>query len=58
MTSSKHDYTNYDQLAQKFDIDPFIKRLKLVHNGRFLNLEVLYCSQNIVKSIKIQSDLS
>ena len=32
----------------------FTKRHKLVHNGGFLKFEVLYCSQNTVKSIKIQ----
>ena len=35
-------------------IDSFMKRHKLVHNGGFLKFEVLYCSQNTVKSIKIQ----
>ena len=38
----------------KFFIDPFTKRHELVHNGRFPKSEVLYCSQNTVKSIKIQ----
>ena len=37
-----------------FVIDPFTKHHKLVQNGVFLKLEVLYCSQNSVKSIKIQ----
>ena len=35
-------------------IDPFTKRDKLIYNGGFLNLGVLYCSQNTAKSIKIQ----
>ena len=33
---------------------PFTKRHKLIHNGRFLKFEVVYCSQHTVKSIKIQ----
>ena len=39
-------------------IDPFTKRHKLVHNGWFRKFEELYCSQNTVKSIKIQQNLS
>ena len=35
-------------------IDPFTKRYKLVHNGGFPKSEVLYCSQNTVKLIKVQ----
>ena len=35
-------------------IDPFTKRHKLVHDGGFPKFEVLHCSQNTVKSIKIQ----
>ena len=35
-------------------IDPFTKRHKLVHNGRFPKFEVLYCSCDTVKPIKIQ----
>ena len=35
-------------------IDPFTKRHKLVHNGRCLKSEVLYCRQNTVKLMKIQ----
>ena len=35
-------------------IDPFTKRHKLVHNCGFPKFEVLYCSQNVVKFIKIQ----
>ena len=34
--------------------DPSTERHKLVHNGGFPKLEVLYKSQNTVKSIKIQ----
>ena len=30
----------------------------MVHIGRFQKYEVLYCSQNTVKSIKIQQNLS
>ena len=37
-----------------FHIDPFTKRYKLVHNGGFTKIEVLYCSQNNVKSVKIK----
>ena len=36
------------------NIDPFTKRHKLVHNGGFAKAEVLYFSQNTLKSIKIQ----
>ena len=32
---------------------PFTKRHKLVHNGGFPKLKVLYCNQNAVKSVKI-----
>ena len=39
-------------------IDPFTKSRKLVHNGRFPKFEVMYCSQNTVKLIKIQYNLS
>ena len=35
-------------------VDPFTKRHKLVHNDGFPKFEVLYCSQNTVKSIKIR----
>ena len=35
-------------------IDPFTKRQELVHNGGFPKFELLYCSQNTVKWIKIQ----
>ena len=38
-------------------IDPFTKRHKLVHNGRFPKFEVLCCGQNGVKLIKIQQNL-
>ena len=35
-------------------IGPMSKRHKLVHNGGLPKFEVLYCSQNTVKSIEIQ----
>ena len=35
-------------------VDPFMEHHKLVHNGGFPKFEVLYFSQNTVKSIKIQ----
>ena len=38
--------------------DPFTERQKLVRNGGFPKFDVLYRSQNIVKSIKIQWNLS
>ena len=38
-------------------IDPFTACHKLVHNGGFPKFEVMYCSQNTVKSIKIQENL-
>ena len=37
-----------------FHIDNFTKCHKLVHNGGFTKIEVLYCSQNNVKSVKIK----
>ena len=39
-------------MMQHVAIDPFTKRHRLVHNGGFPKLEVLYCGQNTVKSIK------
>ena len=38
-------------------IDPFTKRHKMVHYGRFTKFEVLHFSQNTLKSIKIPSNL-
>ena len=35
-------------------VEPFTKRQELVHNGGVPKFEVLYCSQNVVKLIKIQ----
>ena len=40
------------------DIDMFVKRHKLVHNGGFLKFEVSYCRQNAIKSTKILTDPS
>ena len=34
-------------------IDPFPKRHRLVHNGRFLKFVAKYCSFNIMSSIEI-----
>ena len=36
-----------------FGIDPSLKRHRLVHNGRFPNLEALYYSLNVVSSTEI-----
>ena len=35
-----------------FDIDPFTKRHRLVHNGGFPKFEALYCSLNMVNSVE------
>ena len=36
------------------DIDPFVKHHKLIRNRGFSKSGTMYCSQNTVKSIKIQ----
>ena len=41
-------------ISNLYTVDPFTKHCKLVHNGGFLKSEVLYFSQNTIKSIKIQ----
>ena len=38
----------------KIHVDPFTKHHILVHDGGIPKFEVLYCGQNVVKSIKIQ----
>ena len=45
---------SFRQEVATVSIDPFTKRHKLVHNGGFPKFEVLYCSQNTVKPIRIQ----
>ena len=49
---------NCTVFQSKYSTDPFTKRHKLVHNGKFPKFEALYCNQNTVKSIKIQLNLS
>ena len=50
-------FHNITEICHKWNIDPFTKRHKLVHNGGFPKSEELYCSQNTVKSNKIHKTL-
>ena len=43
----------YQCLSVLQRINPFPKRHKLVHNGRFPKFEALYCSLNMVSSTEI-----
>ena len=56
LTSSSYSLL-WCSLNMNGSIGPFTKRHKLVHNGGFLKSEVLYCSQNIVKSVKLRKTL-
>ena len=41
----------------KWQLDPFPKRHRLVHNGRFPNFEALYHSLNVISSINFHKTL-
>ena len=54
--AAKNKINNRNCQAER--IDPFMTHHKLVNNGGFPKFEILYCSQNTVKSIKIEKSLS
>ena len=47
-----------DSNLNEYNIDPFPKRHRLVHNGGFTKFEALCCSLNMVNATEISLNLS